>query len=117
MSSIIYVIHILLKISSNSRYVQSFSQVDLSKNFYFSYTYDITQSLQHNMTRPVVMDHHHPHAKTPSTELFEYNEMFVWNTFLLKSGFESLNSKWALPVIYGFVDQSSKRIKLNTKSI
>ncbi|KAJ3191528.1 phosphatidylinositol-3,5-bisphosphate 5-phosphatase [Irineochytrium annulatum] len=26
-------------------------QVDLTKNFYFSYTYDITRSLQHNMTR------------------------------------------------------------------
>ena len=33
------------------RYMQIFGQVDLSKNFYFSYTYDITQSLQVNMTR------------------------------------------------------------------
>jgi hypothetical protein len=33
------------------RYLQIFNQVDLSKNFYFSYTYDVTQTLQSNMTR------------------------------------------------------------------
>ncbi|KAJ3108265.1 phosphatidylinositol-3,5-bisphosphate 5-phosphatase [Phlyctochytrium planicorne] len=76
-----------------ARYIQAFNQVDLSKNFYFSYTYDITQSLQNNMTRAA-----------SGTE-FQYNDMFVWNNYLLSSGFSNLNSKWALPVIYGYVDQ------------
>ncbi|KAJ3056503.1 phosphatidylinositol-3,5-bisphosphate 5-phosphatase [Rhizophlyctis rosea] len=77
-----------------SRYLQIFSQVDLSKNFYFSYTYDITQTLQANMSVP------------PGRENFRYNEMFVWNYRLLKCGFDTLRSDWVLPIIYGFVDQS-----------
>lgn len=38
-----------------------------------------------------------------------YNDMFIWNHYLLKSGFRDLNSRsgWILPLIYGFVDQAS----------
>ncbi|XP_048577491.1 polyphosphoinositide phosphatase-like [Nematostella vectensis] len=32
-----------------SRYVKIFQNVDLSSNFYFSYSYDLTHTLQHNM--------------------------------------------------------------------
>ncbi|KAJ3265534.1 phosphatidylinositol-3,5-bisphosphate 5-phosphatase [Chytriomyces hyalinus] len=77
--------------SDEARYIQSFCQVDLSKNFYLSYTYDITNSLQNNMTR------------SKSTG---FNEMFVWNHFLLKNGFDNFDSEWCLPIIYGFVDQA-----------
>ncbi|KND03050.1 phosphatidylinositol-3,5-bisphosphate 5-phosphatase [Spizellomyces punctatus DAOM BR117] len=77
-----------------ARYLQVFGQVDLSKNFYFSYTYDITRTLQWNMSLPHGREH------------FEYNDMFVWNSNLLRAGFDSLRSDWVLPVIHGFVDQS-----------
>ncbi|KAI9193603.1 Sac phosphatase domain-containing protein [Polychytrium aggregatum] len=77
-----------------SRYLQIFGQVDLSKNFYFSYTYDITQCLQNNLARP------------PGRSNFSPNEMFVWNKYLLENGFKSLTSDWSLPIIHGFVDQS-----------
>ncbi|KAJ3287826.1 phosphatidylinositol-3,5-bisphosphate 5-phosphatase [Rhizoclosmatium sp. JEL0117] len=80
--------------SDEARYIQSFCQVDLSKNFYFSYTYDITNSLQRNMT--CVNQH----------QTKQYNEMFMWNNFLLRNGFEDLNNVWCLPIIYGFVDQA-----------
>ncbi|XP_067675637.1 polyphosphoinositide phosphatase-like [Haliotis asinina] len=33
-----------------SRYVRMFQNVDLSSNFYFSYSYDLTHTLQYNMT-------------------------------------------------------------------
>lgn len=35
-----------------SRYVKMFQNVDLSSNFYFSYSYDLTHPLQFNMTPP-----------------------------------------------------------------
>ncbi|CAG8459681.1 7646_t:CDS:10 [Paraglomus occultum] len=84
------------KNSEEQRYISTFQNVDLAKNFYFSYTYDITHTLQHNMTRP------------PNRRNFSYNEMFVWNHYLLETGFRSLKnqSDWILPVIYGFVTQS-----------
>ncbi|CAG8595116.1 5586_t:CDS:10 [Ambispora gerdemannii] len=84
------------KNSDEQRYINTFKNVDLTKNFYFSYTYDITHTLQHNMTR------------TSNRLDFSYNEMFVWNHYLLETGFKSLknNSDWILPIIHGFVDQS-----------
>ncbi|KAI8589540.1 polyphosphoinositide phosphatase Fig4 [Geranomyces variabilis] len=77
-----------------ARYVQIFGQVDLSKNFYFSYTYDITRTLQWNMDLP--------HGR----QYFNYNMMFVWNSHLLRVGMENMQSDWVLPIIHGFVDQS-----------
>ncbi|KAF9413063.1 phosphatidylinositol-3,5-bisphosphate 5-phosphatase [Podila epigama] len=39
------------KNSDEARYLQMYQMVDLTKNFYFSYSYDITRTLQANMTR------------------------------------------------------------------
>lgn len=96
--------HRVDKNSDEARYVSTFQNIDLSKNFYFSYTYDITNSLQNNMTQP-------PLAKQkPVDEGLLHNDMFVWNHYLLSTGFQNLNSRsgWILPIIYGFVDQASK---------
>jgi hypothetical protein len=94
------------KNSDEARYVSTFQNIDLAKNFYFSYTYDITNSLQNNLTQP-------PLAKSGQTDDSPgllHNDMFVWNHYLLSSGFKNLNSRsgWILPLIYGFVDQASK---------
>ncbi|KAJ1658606.1 phosphatidylinositol-3,5-bisphosphate 5-phosphatase [Dispira simplex] len=105
-----YIYHIdgtmLLNIATNdqalrspqeNRYLGLFHSVDMTKNFYFSYTYDLTHTLQHNMTH------------TPADQHAVCNDMFVWNHHLLQTGFQSLrhNSHWVLPVIYGFVNQTS----------
>ena len=34
-----------------AKYVQAFKDINISKGFYFSYTYDITHSLQYNVLR------------------------------------------------------------------
>ncbi|KAG0228051.1 phosphatidylinositol-3,5-bisphosphate 5-phosphatase [Mortierella sp. GBA43] len=83
------------KNSDEARYLQMFRMVDLTKNFYFSYSYDITRTLQWNMTR------------NPRIE--GRNQMFVWNQYLLENGFgeqTGIENQWALPVMYGFVEQS-----------
>ncbi|KAF9913605.1 phosphatidylinositol-3,5-bisphosphate 5-phosphatase, partial [Lobosporangium transversale] len=86
------------KNSDEARYLQMFQMVDLSKNFYFSYSYDITRTLQWNMSR-------NPQAEGR-------NRMFVWNQYLLENGFgeSGIESQWALPIMYGFVDQSKLSI-------
>ncbi|KAJ3004687.1 phosphatidylinositol-3,5-bisphosphate 5-phosphatase [Thoreauomyces humboldtii] len=80
--------------TDEARYVQVFAQVDLSKNFYFSYTYDITRTLQWNMGLP------------DKRETSSFNEMFMWNSHLLRTGLDVQHSDWVLPIIHGFVDQS-----------
>ncbi|KAI7907384.1 SacI homology domain-containing protein [Cokeromyces recurvatus] len=96
-----------IKIDKNSdeaRYVATFQNIDLAKNFYFSYTYDITNSLQNNMTQPPLTTTN----KNDDTPGLLHNDMFVWNHYLLSSGFKNLNSRsgWILPLIYGFIDQA-----------
>ncbi|KAI9032884.1 SacI homology domain-containing protein [Phycomyces nitens] len=93
------------KNSDEARYITTFQNIDLSKNFYFSYTYDLTNSLQVNMTQPPLhSEKEEPREKTS----YDYNDMFVWNHYLLKSGFKDLRSRsgWILPLIYGFFDQA-----------
>lgn len=98
------------KNSDEARYMAIFQNIDLAKNFYFSYTYDITNSLQKNLTQPPLA----PSGSASSSELnddsLKHNDMFVWNHYLLSAGFENLDSKsgWILPLIYGFVDQASR---------
>ncbi|KAI9598359.1 SacI homology domain-containing protein [Syncephalis fuscata] len=78
--------------TEESRYVNIFQSVDLNQNFYFSYAYDLTNTLQRNMTRD------------PS-ESPKHNPMFMWNHYLVASAFPNLDSNWVLPVVHGFVDQ------------
>jgi hypothetical protein len=78
--------------------VNTFQSVDLSKNFYFSYSYDITNTLQTNLT--VSPDHR------------KWNTRFMWNHHLLAPAFDleepKGRSRWVLPLIHGFVDQASE---------
>ncbi|OAD70259.1 hypothetical protein PHYBLDRAFT_115553 [Phycomyces blakesleeanus NRRL 1555(-)] len=93
------------KNSDEARYITTFQNIDLTKNFYFSYTYDLTNTLQVNMTQsPLQSEGKEPREKTS----YDYNDMFVWNHYLLKSGFKDLRSRsgWILPLIYGFFDQA-----------
>jgi hypothetical protein len=71
------------------RYLQIFAQLDTTKNFYFSPTYDITRTLQYNLTE----------------EIGICNEMFVWNHHLTRDVVR-LEKPWNIPIIHGFVDQS-----------
>ncbi|KAF9344837.1 phosphatidylinositol-3,5-bisphosphate 5-phosphatase [Mortierella sp. AD094] len=88
------------KNSDEARYLQMYQLVDLTKNFYFSYSYDITRTLQWNMTR--------------NSRVEGRNRMFVWNQYLLENGFTEqmmgIENQWALPIMYGFVDQSKLSI-------
>lgn len=109
--------------ADETRYRNIFQALDLTKGFYFSYAYDLTNTLQHNMT---VHPHAQPHRRKASTsstssEVPEYvqcNEMFVWNSFLLRP-LLALNERavadlgvdaWVLPVIHGYIDQRSFRL-------
>ncbi|KAH6566464.1 hypothetical protein BASA60_009485 [Batrachochytrium salamandrivorans] len=81
------------KKQDEARYLQTFGQVDINKNFYYSYSYDITSSLQRNF------------LASSSTDGSKANDMFIWNSYLIKDTFSD-RSVWRLNIIHGFVDQS-----------
>lgn len=96
-----------------ARLLHTFRQVDLSKNFYFSYTYDLTKTLQENLTSTVANE-----STAMATTAWGYNEKFIWNHHLLLPAFASsvhlrgsdTASEWVLPLVYGFVDQAKLRV-------
>lgn len=82
------------------RYLKIFQNVDLSSNFYFSYSYDTTLPLQAQMRT-------NPGPFPPPCR------KFIWNDHML-DGFESLvHPKWVLHIIYGFIRQNSILIIIN----
>ena len=86
-----------------SRFVSILHNLDLSRSFYFSYTYDITHSLQHNIIfdRGTLREHQWPQR--------QYNSMFVWNSHLIEPYLSVFQNPfdWCLPIIHGFIDQAS----------
>eukprot|EP01041_Mallomonas_annulata_P005167 gene5167-10329_t len=99
-------------IREESKYRKILSSLDLTKNFYFSYTYDITNTYQRNSIRGQKI------KNSSNTKLqILCHSMFVWNSFAMKPlidlhqryPYEQIND-WILPIIYGYIQQSSRRI-------
>ncbi|KAJ2416337.1 phosphatidylinositol-3,5-bisphosphate 5-phosphatase [Coemansia sp. RSA 2530] len=73
--------------------IATFKNVDLTKNFYYSHTYDITHTLQKN-----VLLNREPERY--------YHSMFVWNYQLICNATQAISCEWTLALIHGYVDQS-----------
>jgi phosphatidylinositol 3,5-bisphosphate 5-phosphatase len=85
-----------------TKYLGIFSNIDLAKSFYFSYTYNITRTLQHNISHSREAWRHGISHPNP-----DFNEMFIWNYHLLDSAKEGLKAPyiWCVPIIHGFIEQ------------
>lgn len=99
-----------------ARYRRMFQAVDMSSNFYYSYSYDLTRTLQFNLTRPKFLrtktkvrplDEIFPDGKFPSDVGYQSqpNVRYLWNDQFLKH--TTLNQNWVIHIIYGFIDQSN----------
>jgi hypothetical protein len=77
------------------RYQGLYQVVDLTKNFFFSYTYDLTRSLQENFLSATSQ----PFPPSP------FKDMYAWNYFLtreLEACTSSMTSfHWVMPLIHG----------------
>nr|CAD7430340.1 unnamed protein product [Timema monikensis] len=116
------------------RYLKMFQSIDLSSNFYFSYSYDLSHTLQSNLTppceasntilteestlkhdRPVkAAESHLPETGQPvNSPLLKLsvrnrpNRRFVWNNHLLSQIEQDVHPDWLLYVVHGFVGQSN----------
>lgn len=91
-----------------SRYVNILNNLDLTKSFYFSYSYDCTRTLQHNIMR----EREALQDGRPEPEHKDHNDMFVWNHHLLAPAKTALKNPfdWCLSIIHGHVDQAALTI-------
>jgi phosphatidylinositol 3,5-bisphosphate 5-phosphatase len=69
-----------------------------------SYSYDITSTLQNNLTKP----------ERFNATRWPFNDRYVWNFHMIAAPFKDspagVRRPWLLPLIHGHVDQASKRI-------
>ncbi|XP_045792286.1 phosphoinositide phosphatase SAC2-like [Trifolium pratense] len=82
-----------------NRYKKLLCSMDLTKDFFYSYSYNIMLSLQKNLS-----DHNY------KGQLL-YETLFVWNEFLTRGIRNNLqNTSWTVALVYGFF----KQVKLST---
>ncbi|KAL1166911.1 hypothetical protein V6Z11_A06G228800 [Gossypium hirsutum] len=78
---------------NEKRYKKLLCAVDLTKDFFFSYSYNVMDSLQRNLCKN-------------ETGLGHYETMFVWNEFLTRGIRNNLNNTlWTVALAYGFFKQ------------
>lgn len=118
-----------------AKYVKIFQSVDLSSNFYFSYSYDLTHSHQFNLTvlkmpSEGLNSETFGHGGQDSFDIFEdegaatqagstaghygiRNEpyfKYTWNGYMLEKVKAAVHHNWLLYIIHGFCGQSKMLI-------
>ncbi|KAJ3758562.1 polyphosphoinositide phosphatase [Lentinula raphanica] len=91
--------HKVDKPAEEQRMMNIFKQVDMSKNFYFSYTYDLTSTLQYNLAGSTRSVHGN----------YSFNDRFAWNFHMMTAPFrdaEANRTHWLQPLVHGHVDQA-----------
>jgi hypothetical protein len=100
--------------SDEERLLSIFKYMDLGKTFYFSYGYDITNTLQTNMIRnknlASTYQNNTDYSQNEIYNNMSHNERFVWNNVLLApilSNPDCATYEWFRPIIHGFIDQAN----------
>lgn len=94
--------------TEESRFLSILNNLDLTRSFYYSYSYDVTRTLQHNITKErIALNNGQPCSVDEGL-----NPMFVWNSHLLQPAVDALKDPfdWCRPIIHGYVDQASVSI-------
>ncbi|XP_017983385.1 PREDICTED: phosphoinositide phosphatase SAC3 isoform X1 [Theobroma cacao] len=80
---------------NENRYKKLLCTVDLTQNFFFSYSYHVMCSLQENLYNS-------------EPDQVAYETMFVWNEFLTRGIRNHLqNTLWTVALVYGFFQQAT----------
>ncbi|XP_077230380.1 phosphoinositide phosphatase SAC3-like isoform X2 [Tasmannia lanceolata] len=83
---------------NENRYKKLLCTMDLTKDFFFSYSYHVMRSLQKNLC-------------DDETGQVLYETMFVWNEFLTRGIRNHLkNTLWTVALVYGFFKQDKLSI-------
>ncbi|EEQ84428.1 SacI domain-containing protein [Blastomyces dermatitidis ER-3] len=92
------------KNAEEARFIAIMNNVDLTRSFYFSYSYNITRTLQRNIS----YEREKLQRGSSDGRDVDHNPMFVWNYYMLEPVVSLFKNAfdWCLPIIHGYVDQS-----------
>lgn len=106
--------------SEEQRYVRQFQSVDLSTDFYFSYTYDLSRTMQENASTAdwsqvivhiifILRDVQNGQRNIVS------DKKFVWNSYLLEPLRNNIiHERWFVEVVHGYVSLFSLCHRFNS---
>ena len=104
--------------TDETRFLSILGQLDLTRSFYYSYSYDLTHTLQHNTIREreALLAGGRP-GTAPAEH--DFNSMFIWNNHLLQPAAKVLNAPfdWCRPIIHGYIDQAAVSVYGRTAHI
>lgn len=102
------------KNTEEQRFLGILNNLDLTRSFYYSYCYDVTRTLQHNVSHE-----RNNLARGILTPEDDCNSMFVWNHYLLQPAVDALRDPfdWCRPIIHGYIDQAALSIYGRTAHI
>ncbi|CAH1159816.1 unnamed protein product [Phaedon cochleariae] len=138
-TTMVYIPHESVRLlhPDETRYAKMFQNIDLRSNFYYSYSYDLTHTLQHNLTNPKRFEPNlNPEVKDDDidsisndlctsvvlsnsdamdTQHFgirtQPHKKFVWNIHLLSDSVRAeLHPDWIIYITHGFIGQSNINI-------
>ncbi|CAI4230221.1 unnamed protein product [Auanema sp. JU1783] len=96
--------------SEEQRYVRLFQSVDLSTDFYFSYSYDLSRTLQENALKT--------DWDNNGTRILTSDPKFVWNNYLLDPlRNNNISQRWCLEIIHGYINQQLINLPCNKLSL
>lgn len=83
------------------RYLRALQNLDLTNGFYFSYTYDLTHTLQYNLTQ-----RNQPESEEMNEDLcwgtrYQPTWKFVWNEYLQAPLRSQVHSRWLIFLMHG----------------
>ena len=92
-----------------TRYKAVLAGFDLTRNIYFSFTYDLTKSWQANASIKCLSE------QGSTAKRVSCQSMFVWNSFALRpllqfSDESGSMDMWCVPMIYGYFHQRNMRL-------
>ncbi|KAG6042941.1 hypothetical protein E4U17_001163 [Claviceps sp. LM77 group G4] len=101
--------------ANEQRFLSIMNNMDLTKSFYYSYSYDITRTLQQNIKR----ERENLGKGLPPSLDNDLNTMFIWNSYLIEPAIKGLDAAydWCRPIIHGYVDQAALSIYGRTAHI
>ncbi|XP_063704521.1 polyphosphoinositide phosphatase [Culicoides brevitarsis] len=103
------------------KFLKLFTNVDMNSNFYFSYSYNLSRTLQYNMAPPrfiepdglsrqnvdgIVWESMEAKSRMDFSVRGTSRKRFIWNEFLMQPVKGKIHPDWLLEITHGFVSQS-----------
>lgn len=94
------------KYMRDHRYLQLFESVKLRRDFYFSYAYDVTRSVQNNCLATGTSSND-PSSGDKQQDVPMYEPSFVWNLHMARELISSVPSYWVVALVQGYFKQNA----------